>query len=255
MENLAAVVTKSNVIKALEKALKEKPPLRKATKYLVKYKNITFPPKEVIRLAAKEQGLAEKNFSNYRLQGGKPTNNYLQKMGFEIIQFSDFVVARVSKKPNRAFKFKPGRTAKSAANKIFKQEEKLVQSIQLHNEIQESLYQHLVQKHGSENVGMESNTGLSTKIDIAVKSKSGMVLYEVKSYPDVTISIREALGQLLEYAYYPTAIPNLKELIIVSHIPIEHTDKQYLDFLRKKTSLKIFYQSIDLHTNLISEKE
>ena len=154
----------------------------------------------------------------------------------------------------RNFKFKYGKSEKSLERRVSLRQKKIVQSEPLHDSIQEILYNHLVNIHGVKNVGMETDTGLATRIDVSVNTDDGLILYEVKSYPSVMITIRAALGQLLEYAYYPSPIQNLKELIIVSHIPIEKVDKEYLEFLRNKTSLKIFYQSVDPDTKLISEK-
>ncbi len=101
---------------------------------------------------------------------------------------------------------------------------------------------------------METDTGLGTRIDVSVKTSEGIILYEVKSYPSVMMTIRASLGQLYEYAYYPNPIENLKEMIIVSHLPIEEEDKEYLEFLRNRTSHKIYYQSIDPNSKIISEK-
>ena len=67
------------------------------------------------------------------------------------------------------------------------------------------------------------------------------------------ISIRIAIGQLLEYAYYPNPIENLHALVIVSHIPLDDESKEYLQFLRNTTSLKIFYQSVNLKNEEISK--
>jgi len=100
---------------------------------------------------------------------------------------------------------------------------------------------------------MEGDTGLGTKIDVTANTPNGIVLYEVKSYPSVTSSIRAAIGQLLEYAYYPNPIANLHQLIIVSHIPIEQPDKEYLEIIRKVIRCEITYQSVDLDTETVSE--
>lgn len=158
------------------------------------------------------------------------------------------------KDKKRKFKFKPGKSEKSLANRISTRRKKVVQSEPLHDKIQEILYAHLVVIHGEENVGMETDTGLGTRIDVSLSTSDGITLYEVKSYPSVMITIRAALGQLLEYSYYPNPIKNFHEMIIVSHLPIEEVDKEYLEFLRNKTSLKIYYQSVDPNTRIISEK-
>jgi len=254
MKNLASVVTKKDVINALERALVEKPQLRKATKYLLKYGNQVFPPKEVIRLAAKEHGIKEENFNMYSLQGGPPTNDFLKKMGFEIVQFADWKVSSAQTQKNRTFVFQSGKSLKNLSAKIFTKEQRTIQSFPLHDKIQDILYNYLVVEYGKANVGMETNTGNNTRIDISVKTKDGITLYEVKSYDEPIISIRNAIGQLLEYAFYPNPIENLNELIIVSHLPILGNDIKYIEQLRKKLGLKVFYQFVDLKKKSVSAK-
>ncbi len=157
------------------------------------------------------------------------------------------------KSRRRNFTFTSNSFDKSLTSRISIREKKAVQSEPVHDKIQEVLYKYLVKKFGVNNVGIESDTGLSTRIDVSVNSKKGIILYEVKSYASVMISIRIALGQLMEYAYYPNPIENLRALVIVSHIPINDESKEYLELLRNTTSLKIFYQSVDLNNEGVSE--
>lgn len=101
MKNLASVVNRADVVRALERILKEKPDLIKPTKFYLKYKGHSLPPKEVVRYAALEKGIKENEFSNYRLNGGHPTNMYLEKLGFEIVQFADWDVSARKTKEKR----------------------------------------------------------------------------------------------------------------------------------------------------------
>lgn len=158
------------------------------------------------------------------------------------------------KQKRRNFQFKSGKSQKSLGVRTFIRQKKIVQSEPLHDNIQEILYEQLVNIYSEKNVGMETDTGLATRIDISVRTDKGIILYEVKSYPSVMITIRAALGQLLEYAFYPYPIKNLKEMIIVSHIPIDQENKEYLEFIRQKTSLNIFYQSVDIDNKALSDK-
>lgn len=81
-KNLASLVSKENVVKAFEKILAENLSLIPSSRFDVIYKNKSFPPKEVIRIAAQIQGI--QNLDTYRLNGGEPTNRYLRAMDFEI---------------------------------------------------------------------------------------------------------------------------------------------------------------------------
>jgi len=101
MKNLASIITRGDVIQALEKIIIEKPELIKSTKFHLKYKGQFFPPKEVVRYAALEKGMKEREFSNYRLNGGPPTNRHLEKLGFEIVQFADWSITPRTEKEIR----------------------------------------------------------------------------------------------------------------------------------------------------------
>jgi len=155
----------------------------------------------------------------------------------------------------RNYKFKPKAFNKSLATRIINRQQKASESEPIHAQIEEILCNHLVTTYGENSLSSESDTGLSTRIDISVRTADGFRLYEVKSYPSVKISIRQAVGQLLEYAYYPNPIMNLSALIIVSHLPIDDETKEYLEFLRETSSLPIYYQSVDLVNAKISEIE
>jgi hypothetical protein len=144
----------------------------------------------------------------------------------------------------KRFKFKPGHTdrdvdpltraasAKSKANR-------------LHNDIQNKLYAHLRNKLGKDKVGTEVDTGSGTSIDVATQVNGQITFYEIKTGASVRASIRQALPQLLEYAYWPQD-RRASELIIVSHLPITDTAERYLKFLRTEFDLPLCYKQFDL---------
>lgn len=82
-KSLVLEVTQESIIKALEKIIAENPKLNSSTKHDLVYNNQRFPPKEVIREAARIQGI--KNWWEYNLSGGESTNQPLRKMGFTIV--------------------------------------------------------------------------------------------------------------------------------------------------------------------------
>jgi hypothetical protein len=156
---------------------------------------------------------------------------------------------------NRKFSFKPGKGLKSTKTRVSVREKKTVEIVPVHDTIQNELYHILVNQYGQHNVSYEGDTGMRTKIDLVVHvDKAKYALYEVKSYPSVMISIRNAIGQLLEYAYWPEAISEISELIIVSHIPIDNMAINYLDYLRK-SGIKIHYQHYNLETKILGIKQ
>jgi hypothetical protein len=71
------------------------------------------------------------------------------------------------------------------------------------------------------------------------------VFYEVKTYPNVLYGIRMAIGQLMEYAYFPDK-DHTDEFCIVTHLPISPEESRYMSHLSEKLKLKINYLEIDI---------
>ena len=80
-QNLAALLTHDQIVAGLDYIIGSNVPLRPSTKFDLQYNGRTFPPKEVVREAAKLAGIDP---TQYRLNGGPPTNDYLTKLGFTI---------------------------------------------------------------------------------------------------------------------------------------------------------------------------
>lgn len=190
----------------------------------------------------------------------KTVSNFREKIGtYHYVFVNDKPEEKIEEKiveaeKRRKFSFKPGMSAKSEKDRKFKRTITSYQIKPIHDKLQNILYDILVTKFGKENVGSETDTGNQSRIDLCVKLNDKITLYEVKSYPSVLTTIRVALGQLTEYAYYPDPIENLEEIIIVSHLPIDETDQDYLKVLRNKTGLNIYYQFLDIETKELSKK-
>ena len=93
------------------------------------------------------------------------------------------------------------------------------------------------------------------KVDIVAKvNDSSLIFYEIKAYNAVTINIREAIGQLFEYSYWPDK-HNAKELIIITQKPPDFEEAvQYIQHIRKMFNIPLYYQWFDIQTNSLSEK-
>lgn len=117
----------------------------------------------------------------------------------------------------------------------------------LHNDIQNKLYAHLKAVLGAKHVGTEIDTGSGTSIDLVTQLKGSTTFYEIKTGASVRASIRQALPQLLEYAFWP-AHRRAVELIIVSHLPVTKAASRYVAFLRNEFGLPIAYRQFDLQT-------
>jgi hypothetical protein len=72
------------------------------------------------------------------------------------------------------------------------------------------------------------------------KEGNEFIFYEIKTYNHLRKNIREALGQLLEYAYW-TRNKKIKEIVIVSDRQLDKTAKDYLSFLKESFGIPISY--------------
>lgn len=124
----------------------------------------------------------------------------------------------------------------------------------VHNQIQEQIYEQLSKTHGNENVSCEQDTGFGTKVDVAVKSASGFTFYELKTANTSKQCIREALSQLLEYAYYPSEA-RASRLVVVGPVDLSKESRKYMENLRSKFSLPLYYRKYDLEAKKLGNEE
>ncbi len=153
---------------------------------------------------------------------------------------------------NNQFKFKHGHTdGKRKTKSIYKSHRS--ETDLLHNHIQNVAYRFLSAKHGEKNIGTEQPTGLGTMIDIVQKKGGNYIFYEIKTSNTIKSCLREALSQLMEYAYYPNNKRAIK-LVVISPNKITNDAKTYLNKLRKKFKLPLHYQQFDVEKNELNEK-
>lgn len=144
--------------------------------------------------------------------------------------------------PKTGFNFKAGASKKVKTAKATVPEKELDLDFR-HNLLQEALYQRLASKHGKENVRTEQPSGVGTLIDIVVKMKDDYWFYEIKTALTPRACLREAIGQLLEYGFWPGAQEPTR-FIVVGESPIDKDGQEYLSRLRKRFSMPIEYEAI-----------
>lgn len=82
-------------------------------------------------------------------------------------------------------------------------------------------------------------------VDVTVRTPQELILFEIKSNLEPRTVIREALGQILEYAYHPTRNYTLPvKLVIVGRCPLPNADANYIDRLNEKFNLAIQYRVV-----------
>lgn len=117
---------------------------------------------------------------------------------------------------------------------------------QLHRKLSLVLYENLIAEVGEHNVACDVPTNFGTYVDIVKKVGDHYVLYEIKTYNQLRKNIREAIGQLLEYAYWRRD-KKVKEIIIVSDRALEKEATEYLNYLKQMFKLPISYLRQTIH--------
>lgn len=132
--------------------------------------------------------------------------------------------------------------------------EKYVKVERKHKQMQNALLQLLSDDY--KNLKMEEAPDFTSKDKVDIMGKhlaSGEKHYfEVKTF-NAKQSIREALGQILEYAHYPQK-SNADKLFIVGLGKPTVKDKEYMDFLRQTYNLPIWYRWYDEKKDILSEQ-
>lgn len=91
-------------------------------------------------------------------------------------------------------------------------------------------------------------------VDIrAIDPQGKQIFYELKTATTVRVSIRQALGQLLEYNHYPIAKKADKLIIVTSSKP-KNEDIQYLTGLRRIYNIPVYYQQFDMERKELSQE-
>ena len=111
-----------------------------------------------------------------------------------------------------------------------------------HNDYQSSLYNKLSSIYGKDNVGTEIYTN-GLRIDLVVKHEGDYWFYEIKTAPTARGCIRQALGQILEYSYWPNN-QRATKLIIAGSAVANDEEKKYIYYLSNEFDLPLEYQTI-----------
>ena len=143
------------------------------------------------------------------------------------------------------FNFRPGVADRAPSATVSLAERDLNITLK-HNLLQATLCRQLVAKHGADNVRSEQPSGLGTMIDVVLRRRPDEYwYYEIKTALSPRACMREALGQLLEYAYWP-GTREASRLIVCGESPLDADGQEYVDELRRRFQLPISYEQIAL---------
>ena len=141
------------------------------------------------------------------------------------------------------FLFRPGHISRQATGIAdSKARQRAIEYRQ--NLIQDRLVQLLRDQHGDDAVATEHATGTGGRADALVKRSDGMLdLYEIKPAATAREAVREAMGQLLEYAYRRNGLQPAS-LHVVSDAPMDEVTKEYLQALEARFGLCLGYLQV-----------
>ena len=146
------------------------------------------------------------------------------------------------------FAFRYGNRQKMRSTSVNRTMAELSVSLR-HNELQDQLHRQLCVEFGVDNVGTELPNGIGGRIDAVACTPTGNVYFEIKVGHNLQACIREAVGQLVEYSYWP-GTQRATRLVIVGEPAIDGPCAAYLKLLRDELSIPIDYRQIvcEVHT-------
>jgi hypothetical protein len=112
--------------------------------------------------------------------------------------------------------------------------------------LQAALTKRLIRKYGAKNVADEHPTGRGTLIDVVVRhAATTFSFYEIKTAISAAACIREALGQMLEYAYWLGG-QEPQRIVICGEGQLDSEGVAYLRRLKERFGLPLEYEQIIL---------
>lgn len=172
----------------------------------------------------------------------------------ETFEVDEMKISKAKAKRNfkKGIKFKKGHNTKFEGDVTRETSDKKQTATLLHNQIQNKVYEILSTTFPNDEIGTEvpSNTG---SIDIVRKRRNNLFLYEIKTSSHIKLNIREAISQLLEYAYW-NKIEGIEELTIIA--PSKTTDEavRYIEMLRNDFKIPLFYQRFNISDGVLGDK-
>ncbi|HEY8159890.1 MAG TPA: hypothetical protein VIF10_14420 [Methylobacter sp.] len=160
----------------------------------------------------------------------------------KLLEDATFFLATDEIEKSTPFKFSAGHNEKKIGKVTVSASSSDGIATLLHNDIQNKLYAKFVAEHGEKCVGTEVPTGQGTSIDLVVKTEKFCWFYEIKTATSAKACIRQAIPQLLEYAYWDCTTHKVDSLIVVGPVPLTDEASKYLEFLRKMFSIPIYYE-------------
>lgn len=168
------------------------------------------------------------------------TFDHLLKVYIEVETNQDLLVA----KPKESKQFIFSNAAKRLPQK--REYSTVVKEISVdarHSYLQEKLFAKLQSIYGESNVGLENEID-GNRIDIVVKDGNEFIFYEVKTASSAKSCIRQAIGQLMEYAYWQGESLASK-IVVAGEFKANQEALNYLKYLNSEFNIPIKYERVE----------
>ena len=144
-----------------------------------------------------------------------------------------------------SFEFKPDEPSSSQQIKSRTRSRRMAGEFDIshrHDDLQAALKQQLNAESGVQ-VATELKDGRGGRIDLVACRNGELEFYEIKTGTTAKQCVRDALGQLLEYAYRAPAI-RPRQLFVVGEPRMDRDTAEYLRLLRDELKIPIDYRQV-----------
>lgn len=127
--------------------------------------------------------------------------------------------------------------------------------VRTHTDITKDLSKYLKKEVNieKENISIEKTRVGNTIVDVAVKEGNQYSFFEVKTNSKASRNIRQAIGQLLEYALMD-AKTSIRRLVIVGPAGLDQIEQAYFKSLQKSINFPLEYWAYTFNKHRIADK-
>lgn len=143
----------------------------------------------------------------------------------------------------RGFVFEPERAAADWARATTVTRTAGVSQVSLRHRVLQDTLKSELKREGAV-VSIENPDGRGGYIDLVACRDGEYEFYEIKTDASARLAIRHAIGQLLEYAYWPVAARPTR-VVVAAEGPLDPEAADYLHTLETETGLTIGYRQVN----------
>jgi len=171
------------------------------------------------------------------------------KLTPELEKYAEKIVLKEPK-----LEFRPGKSKNKSSYTVSRKKGKR-EIKSLHVEILDYLYKHLSKNTDKSNLSVEKSSVNRKTIDLLEKiERNNFNFYEVKTSNSGLTNIREAIGQILEYALIDKGIITNK-LILIGPADLSESEFEYLKRLQNTISINIEYWFYNIEDNRFNKRK